>query len=221
MVSDSSLAILIPLLFVILIQMINVARKTAVPVDYTDQDYHPPGEMPSVGYDEFPRQKFAHIISDTLPTLGRWGTSMGVFGILHIIITSFILSQIVLLGIVGFTDNRLALFGVLGLVIIWLVLPFLEVEEYQELTAKNIRPKSIDFNFYSVLLMVIPIIITLSGMDVLSSNFPVTIAGYSISKNIIFLLGGYSILHFHNLIYNPTFLIMLSQEMQHLSTAED
>lgn len=214
MVSTATLAIVIPILFVILFQLIRVAQGTTVLTDLEGREYHPPGEKPTIDYEPFPRYRLAHWMADLLPTLGRWGTGIGVFGLLHFTITSYLLVVSVSLAYIGATDNPVAYLGTAGLVVVWFILPFFEVEEYDKLSQRGLRPKSIDYHVTAVFFELLMVSGTVALADTVS-NFA------SGAGSWVIILGGYAVLHHHNLVYNPTFVAMLSQEISAIENLEE
>jgi len=214
MVSTATLAIVIPILFVILIQLIRVAQGTTVLTDLENREYHPPGERPTIDYEPFPRHRLAHWMADLLPTLGRWGTGIGVFGLLHLTITSYLLVASVSLGYIGATDNPVARIGTAGLVIVWFILPFFEVKDYDKLSQRGLRPKSIDYHVTAVFFELLMILIIVTLADAVS-NFVSGVGSW------VIILGGYVVLHYHNLVYNPTFIALLSQEINTIENLEE
>lgn len=228
MVSNSALAIVISVLFLILVQLVRAVRETSVPsFQSLKQDYNPPGESPTIEYEPFPNDKLAHGISDLLPTLGRWGMNAGMFGILHLITCTYILGVVVLLLAISRDGNNAAVIGVLGMSIIYVLLPFFEVEEYELFSEKKLRPKSIDFHVTGVTIELVTLILGVSLIEFADQNLPDSVDIFSLltinefSQNTALILGiviGYGILHYHNLFLNPTYTVMVSQEV---STIED
>lgn len=229
MVSNIMLTILVPLLFLILFQMAKIARETSVDTELESKEHHQIGESDTVSYSEFTEQSNAFQMADILPTLGRWSQGMGVFGILHFLITSYLFVTVTALTYVAFTDNILAIIGAVGLAIVWLILPFLVVPSYDELTDRNIRPKSIDFHVTAVffeLLLVFGVAyvsaLIVAGFELSFSFLPFLIPDILIDLLGVFVLvyTGRKILGYHNLFYNPYFILMLSEEMKFLANKE-
>ena len=229
MVSNNALAIGVPLLFLITFQLTSIARETPVDIDLKSKEHHPVGESNTVLYDDYTEQSLAFKMAGLLSTLGRWGQGMGVFGIFHQLLTTYLFVVVTLLTYIGLTDNPVALIGATGLAIVWLLLPFFEVKDYHKLTAKNLRPKSVDFHVTAIFFELVLVFgvayvaaIGVGGFEFASGFFPFSVPQVLIEIVGFFLLvyfGG-KVLRYHNLFYNSHFIIFLSQEMKALENEE-
>jgi hypothetical protein len=150
-ISVQTLAIAIPLSFLVLFHIIRIARNAPVGTQLENNEYSPPGEMDTVEYGEIPRKRYAFAVADLLPTLGRWGTGMSMFGIFHFMTSTYLLVNFVILFYIFKAGVIEAGIGALGVAIVWLLLPLFEVEEYSQLMEQGKRPRSIDFHITGLL----------------------------------------------------------------------
>lgn len=200
-ISVPALAIVISLLFLLFFKMVSIVRETPVDVNVKNRDYVPPGEIKTVDYEGIPYSTFAFFISDTLPTFGRWATSFGLFGILHFVISTYLLVIIIILLYIVMKGTPAAMVGVAATLVIWLILPFFEVKEYSVLTKSGFRPKSIDFHFFGLFIELLLIYFVFWSV-------------FSIDNNILSAISIYALLHYHDLIFIPIFTTMLIEECE-------
>lgn len=225
MVSNNALAIGVPLLFLITFQLTSIARETPVDTDLESKEHHPIGESNTVPYDDYTEQSMAFKMADLLPTLGRWSQGMGVFGIFHQLLTTYLFVVVTLLTYIGLTDNPLALIGAAGLAIVWLLLPFFEVKDYHKLTDKNLRPKSVDFHVTAIFFELVAVfgVAYVAAIGGGGFEFTIEFLSFSVPQILVEIVGffllvyfGGKLLRYHNLFYNAHFIIILSQEMKAL-----
>lgn len=152
--NQSALSIVIPVLFLILIELVAIGRDTPVK---SRNMYTSASE--TIDYGDMPFFSFAKSVSDFLPTFGRWTVGMGRFGLLHLTTSAYIAVVITYLTITVFETGYTWIWvAIAGFGLFWTHLPVFEVREYDEMAERNIRPRSADFHVIMSILAVLLIL---------------------------------------------------------------
>lgn len=212
MITESNLTIIIPLLFVILFQMLKLSRETPIHANIEEVENSAPGERPTVDYSTFKDENWVFKLTDFLPTLSRWAAGpTGIFGIFHMLISYYIiLSGLFMLYLVrqGF---EVAWIGIVGMAVLWILLPFFEVKEYSDLVKKGIRPRSIEWQIVGTFLMFLAIGI-ISRIYMFLGEIVVSL-GYSQHKQILLILF-YPVWSFHDLHFQKAYTALIHDEVK-------
>lgn len=146
MVQIGALSIIVPILFVILFQLIGVAREAEM------RGYAIlPDEIQTLDYSDVPHRTAVITVSELLPTLGRWTTGMGRGAIFHLFISAYISFSLAGLIYLSLVSNLLFVVPAVGMFVIWLWLPLLEIDKYDEISSE-IKPRSVDYHVSMVFL---------------------------------------------------------------------
>lgn len=175
MVQIENLWILTSILFLVLVELVAIARdapvktepriplSALVDIDDSDRtDMNSETQNLSIGrllvpsYDSVEAKERAIWLSGLYREISHRFVKIGRFGFLHGLISTLLYASIALLLFFIDKPNRSSISAaILALILFWLILPVLEVANYDNIVRSHIRPISIDFHFMTVFLLVV------------------------------------------------------------------
>lgn len=199
MAQVETLAIIIPLLFVLLVQLIGTVRQCPIKTHVPNKNL-----LKTIDYGRMPFRGLAVSVAEILPTLGRWTTGMGRFGLLHMLTSYYVGVVVAVLYYLSWSEGNFLIVPSLAMGVFWILLPLFTVEEYDEIVNEDIKPRSIDYHTMMAIGAILLIYAIVSASR--------TVATY---ENVV-LLVGFMIMNWYHYYLSGLYEEMLAREVDYV-----